>query len=95
MRRVPLPKRPNVILQRPLVLEVGAADAEPEAPAVLLVGLPVASHREGLRALAARELLRPVLPLVVSLQRPEVLQGLRLRVADVVLAPLRAAKTWQ
>lgn len=80
-----------VILERPLVLEVGAADAEPELPAVLLVRAPVAAHGEGLAALPAAEGFGAVLPLVVCLECPKILQRLRPRMIYVVLTPLRAA----
>ena len=35
------PKRPDVVLEGALVLEVGTAEAEPAAAVVLLVGVPV------------------------------------------------------
>lgn len=66
-------ERPDVVLEGALVLEVGAAGAVPELAAVLLVGAPVAAHGERLAAFPAHEGLDPVLPLVVCLQRPEVL----------------------
>ncbi|RAL43089.1 hypothetical protein DM860_009871 [Cuscuta australis] len=90
-RAMAIAKGPNVVLEGPLVLEVRAASAVPELPAVLLVGAPVPADRKGLTALAARERLDPVLPLVVGLEGPEVLEGLRPRVVDVVPAPRRAA----
>ena len=81
----------DVVLERPLVLEVGAAEAVPYLAAVLLVRAPVALHGERLGALAAHERLAAVLPLVVRLKGPEILQGPRARVLDVVLAPRCAA----
>jgi hypothetical protein len=81
----------DVVLEGALVLEVRAADAEPELPTVLLVRAPVAAHRERLAALAALEGLDAVLALVVRLQRAEVLEGFGARVVDVVAAPGRAA----
>ena len=54
VRRVPAAEGADVVLERPLVLEVGAADAEPELAAVLLVRAPVAAHGEPLAAAAAR-----------------------------------------
>ena len=81
----------DVVFEGPFVLEVGAADAEPALAAVLLVRPPVAFDGQQLAALAAHEGLHAVLALVVSLQRPEVLEGLRARVLDVVLAPFCAA----
>jgi hypothetical protein len=84
-------ERPDVVLERALVLEVGAAGAVPELAAVLLVGAPVAAHGEGLAALAAHEGLDAVLAAVVRLQRAEVLERPRPRVVDVVPAPRRAA----
>jgi hypothetical protein len=81
----------RVVLERALVLELGAAQAVPEPAAVLLVRAPVALHGERLAALAAQERLQPVLALVVRLQRPEVLERPRPRVVDVVAAPRRAA----
>ena len=77
---VVLPEGPNVILERALVLEVGAAGAVPPAAAVLLVRAPVAAHGERLAALAAEEWLGTVPALVVRLQRPEVLERPRPRV---------------
>nr|GMC90303.1 hypothetical protein DM860_009871 [Ipomoea batatas] len=85
----------NVILKGPLVLEVRAADAVPELAAVLLVGPPVAPHGEGLAALPAREGPDPVLPLVMRLQGPEILERLGSWVIDVVPAPRRAAIAWK
>lgn len=79
-------KGSNVVLEGALVLEVRATDAEPELPAVLLVGAPVASHCECLAALAALEGLDAVLALVVGLQSAEVLEGLGPWVVDVVAA---------
>jgi len=73
------------------VLEVGATNAVPQLAAVLLVGPPVPPHGEGLAALAAHEGLDAVLPLVVRLECPEVFQGLRPGVVDVVPAPRGAA----
>nr|GMC88697.1 hypothetical protein DM860_009871 [Ipomoea batatas] len=85
----------NVILKGPLVLEVRAADAVPELAAVLLVGPPVAPHGEGLAALPAREGPDPVLPLVMRLEGPEILERLGSWVIDVVPAPRRAAVAWK
>ena len=85
------PEGLDVVLERPLVLEIGAAGAVPELPAVLLVRPPVAFDGEALGALPAGEGLRAVLALVVRLEGSEVLERLRARVVDVVLAPLRAA----
>lgn len=76
----------DVILERPLVLEVRPANAVPELSTVLLVGSPVAPDSERLATLAAHEGLDPMLALVVCLQRPEVLERLRPRVVDVVPA---------
>lgn len=84
----------DVVLERPLVLEVGAADTEPELAAVLLVGSPVSPHGEGLLAVAAREGLGSVLALVVSLQCSEVLQRPRPRMRYVVPTPFCAAVAW-
>lgn len=84
-----------MILKGPLVLEVRAADAVPELAAVLLVGPPVAPHGEGLAALPAREGPDPVLPLVMRLQGPEILERLGSWVIDVVPAPRRAAIAWK
>jgi hypothetical protein len=81
----------RVVLERALVLELGAAEAVPEPAAVLLVRAPVALDGEGLAAAAAEERLEPVLALVVRLQRAEVLERLGARVVDVVPAPRRAA----
>ena len=81
----------GVVLERALVLELGAAEAVPEPAAVLLVRAPVALDGEGLAAAAAEEGLEPVLALVVRLQRAEVLERLGARVVDVVAAPRRAA----
>ena len=69
-------ERLNVVLEGPLVLEIRPTSAVPQLPAVLLVGSPVPSHRERLAALAARERLDPVPPLVVGLESPEVLEWL-------------------
>lgn len=91
VRSMSIPKGANMVLERPLVLEIRPADAEPEPPAVLLVRPPVTSHCKRLPALPAPERLRTVLPLVVRLERPEVLQRPRPWVLDVVLAALRAA----
>lgn len=82
---------PDVVLEGPLVFEVGAAEAVPDAAAVLLVGTPVALDGEGLGALAAREGLGAVLALVVRLQSAEVFEGTSARVLYVVFAPRRAA----
>lgn len=84
-----------MVFEGALVLEIRAANAIPELPAVLLVGSPIPSHGKGLAALAAHEGLDPMLPLEVRLQRPEVLQRLCTRVLYVVPAPLRTAITRQ
>lgn len=91
MRCVVTAEGADVVLKRSLVLEIGTAYAEPKPAAVLLMGAPVASHREGLAATPAREWPRAVLPLVVRLQRAEVFERPRSRVLDVVPAPRRAA----
>ncbi|KAE8701720.1 hypothetical protein F3Y22_tig00110511pilonHSYRG00059 [Hibiscus syriacus] len=62
------PERLDVIFQRSLVLEIGAAKAEPTLPAVLLVCSPVTFHRQELAALAAHEGFQPVFPFVMRLQ---------------------------
>ena len=81
-----------MVLEGSLVLEIGAAGAEPELPAVLLVGAPVATHSEGLHATPpARVRLRPVLPLEVRLQSPQILERLRACVPHVIPAPHHAA----
>ena len=82
-----------MVLEGSLVLEIGAAGAEPELPAVLLVGAPVAAHRERLGALAARERLQAVLALVVGLERAEVLERPGARVEYAVPAARGAAET--
>jgi len=69
------------------VLEIRSTRAKPHLAAVLLVRPPVPSYCKGLAAFPALEGLDAVLPLVVSLESPEVLQGFRPGVVDVVLAP--------
>ena len=69
------------------MLEIRPTRAKPHLAAVLLVRPPVPSHREGLAAFPALEGLHAVLPLVVSLESSEVLQGFCPGVVDVVLAP--------
>lgn len=60
----------DVVLEGALMLDVGAAEAEPELAVVLLVGVPVALDSKGLGALTvAGEGLDTVLVLVVRLQR--------------------------
>ena len=81
----------DVVVEGALVLEVGAAGAEPALAAVLLVRAPVALDGEGLAAAAAAEALVAVLALVVRLQRAEVLERARARVRHAVAAPGRAA----
>lgn len=81
----------DVVLERPLVLEVGPANAVPELPAVLLMSPPVAPDRERLATLAAHERLDTMLALVVRLQCPEVLERLCPWVVNVVPATRRAA----
>lgn len=92
---VAVAESPDVVLERPLVLKIGATNTKPELAAVLLVGAPVASDGEELGALAAGEGLGAVLALVVGLQGAEVLQGSGQRMRYVVPAPLRAAVAWQ
>ena len=86
---------PDVVLERALVLEVGAAGAAPPAAAVLLVRAPVPAHGEGLAAAAAEEGPGAVPPPVVGLQGPEVLERPRPRVVHVVPATRRAAEARQ
>ena len=88
-------ERADVVLERALVLEVGAAGAAPPAAAVLLVRAPVPAHGEGLAAPAAEE--RPcAMPApVVRLQGTEVLERPRPRVVHVVPAPRRATEARQ
>ena len=88
------PEGPDVVLEGALVLEVGAAEAEPASAAVFLVRAPIALDGQALAALAASEPLGSVLSLVVGLQGPEVLQGLGPRVRYVILAPFFAAVAW-
>ena len=80
-----------MVVEGSLVLEVGAAGAEPALAAVLLVRAPVALDGERLAAAAAAEVLVAVLALVVRLQGAEVLERARARVRHVVAAPGRAA----
>jgi hypothetical protein len=84
-----------MVLERALVLEVGAAGAAPSAPAVLLVRAPVAAHGERLAAPAAEEGPGAVPALVVRLQGAEVLERPRTRVLHVVVATRRAAEARQ
>ena len=84
-------KGADVVVEGALVLEVGAAGAEPALAAVLLVRAPVALDGEGLGAAAAGEALVAVLAPVVRLQRAEVLERARARVRHAVAAPRRAA----
>jgi hypothetical protein len=91
VRRVAAAEGADVVLERPFVLEVGAADAEPELAAVLLVRAPVPTHGEPLAAAPARVRPRAVLAPVVRLQRAEILERPRPRVLDVVPAAFRAA----
>lgn len=84
-----------MILQRTLVLEVGATDAEPQLPAILLVGAPISAHGERFPAAPASEWASPVLALVVGLKGSEVLERTRAWVADVVLATFGAAIAWK
>lgn len=84
-------KCPDVVLERPLVLEVRPAGAEPALAAILLVGPPVALDGQQLPALPAGEGLHPVLPLVMGLESPEILQRLGPRVVYIVPATLFAA----
>lgn len=86
-----IPERLDVIFERSLVLEVGAAGAVPELAAVLLVGSPVPPHRESLAAFPAHERLDAVLPLVMSLQGSEILERFGSGMVDVVPAAWRAA----
>ena len=88
---MPLSKGFDVVLQRSLVLEVGATDAVPQFSTVLFMGSPISFHCEGLSALPAHERLDAVLPFVVSLEGPEVLQWLRSWMVYVVPAARRAA----
>ena len=82
---------PDVVVEGALVLEVGAAGAEPALAAVLLVRAPVTLDGEGLGAAAAAEGPGAVLALVVRLQGAEVLEWPRARVGHVVPAPGGAA----
>ena len=84
----------NVVFEGSLVLEVRTTGAEPALATILLVGSPVTFHGQQLPALATRKRLHPVLPLVMVLQRSEVFQRLRSRVAYVVLAPFCATVAW-
>ncbi|KAF3792641.1 hypothetical protein EJ110_NYTH11219 [Nymphaea thermarum] len=86
-----LPEGSDMVLERPLVLEIRAADTVPELPTVFLMGPPVTLHRKGLGALPAPVGLVPMLPLVVRLECPEVLKRPCPRVIYVVLAALNAA----
>jgi hypothetical protein len=88
-------ERPDVVLERALVLEVGAACASPAAAAVLLVRAPVAPHGERLAAPAAEEGPGAVPAPVVRLQGAEVLERPGPRVLHVVAAPRRAAEARQ
>lgn len=88
------PERGNMVLERPLVLEIRPANTEPPLAAVLLVGSPVALDGQALAAFATRVSLRPVFSLVMSLQCPEILKRLSPRVVYVVLAPFFAAVAW-
>ena len=89
--RVTATESADVVLEGALVLEVGAAGAEPALAAVLLVRAPVALDGEGLGAAAAAEGPGAVLALVVRLQSAEVLERPRARVGHAVPAPGGAA----
>lgn len=83
-----------MVLQRPLVLEIGTTNTQPAAAAVLLVGPPVAFHGEALAALPACKPLCAMLPLVMGLEGSEVLEGFGPGVVYVVLATFFAAVAW-
>lgn len=88
---VTVTETPDVVLERPLVLKIRTADAEPELAAVLLVRPPVSPHRKRLAAFPAPEGLCAMLPLVMRLKSPEVLERPRPRVIYVVPTALGAA----
>ncbi|GER41103.1 glyceraldehyde-3-phosphate dehydrogenase A [Striga asiatica] len=83
---MPIPKGLDMILERPLVLEIRATRTIPQLPAVLLVGPPVTAHGKGFSAFAADKGLDAVLPFVVGLKGAEVFKGLGTWVVNVVAA---------
>ena len=80
------PKSFDMILKRPLVLEIRATDAIPKLPAVLFMGSPIPPHSKSLAAFPAHEGLNPMLPLVMCLKGSKILEGLCSRVINVVPA---------
>ena len=83
-----IPERPNVVLERTFVLEIGTTTTIPEFATILLMRTPVPLDCEGLSAFSTREWLGTVLSFVVRLEGSKVFQGLSSRVVDVVLAAL-------
>ncbi|ERM98922.1 hypothetical protein AMTR_s00114p00100760 [Amborella trichopoda] len=90
---VPLPKGPNMVLERPLMLKIRTANAEPEAAAVLLMCAPVAADCKWFGTLSAcMGLLGGVFAAEVSLESAEVFEGAGTGVGDVILAIGEAAE---
>ena len=83
----------NMVLERPLVLEIGTTNTVPNLATIFLMSPPVALDRKGFAALSTHEGLDAVLALVVSLEGAEVLERPRPRVVNVVLAPGGATVT--
>ena len=71
---MPITEGTDMVFEGPLVLEIRTTDAEPKLPTILLVCSPIPSHCKCLPTLPALEWLPSVLPFVVCLEGPEILQ---------------------
>jgi len=91
MRYMALTKRPYMILEWPLVLEIRTTTAIPQLPTILLMSPPVPFHCECFRTFSAHKRLSPMLSFVMGLECSEILQWLCPRVVDVVFAALSTA----
>lgn len=85
----------DVIFERPLVFEVRATKAIPNLATVLFMSPPITFHSKGLPTFSTQVGFDAMLPLVVSLEGPEVFERLGSWMLYVVFAPFCTTIAWQ
>lgn len=93
--KMTLTKGLNMVFERSLVFKIRATNAIPNPSAVLLMGSPIPFDGESLATFSTHEGLDTMLPLVVGLEGPKVLEMPRSWVLYVVLASWRATIAWE
>lgn len=92
---MPMPKSPNVVCQRPLVLEIRTTSAIPKLATILLMGSPISPHCKWLPTLSTCKGLGSMLSLVVCLESSKIFERSWPWVVYVVLAFWCTTIAWE